>query len=161
MKTCDGCGTEFADDVELFPRLVFTREVQVARKLAERKGEEMLCLNCFLASIEDMEKKHLAMALLGLLRKIRSLEKNSGFDGYRKLQEVIEKSAPVNPYPQPQPYPNPIWIGTDSDDSVFSPPPWGTTQRTYGVQATVPASKTYSAESVYLTGTWGKLMSQK
>lgn len=162
MKVCDGCGTEFTDDVELFPRLVFTKEVQVARKLAEKKGEEMLCLDCFLASVEDLEKKHLAMALLGLLRKIRSLERDDSYGGFKKFKEMIEKSPPANPYPPAPPYQNPIWIAPDSGDGVW---PTGTAvvdphvYHTYGVHTTVPASKTYPADNIYTTGTWGKLMS--
>lgn len=130
MRKCDGCGTEFDDSVELYPRLVMTSEAQVARRLAEKEEdeEEMLCLGCWLEAVDDLDKKQLAMLLLGMLKKINSLEERipgsyTGGEGFNFPSGVIEKlreeqrRREKDEYkwgPYPTTHPNPIWIAPDT-----------------------------------------------
>ena len=95
MKTCDGCGVEFNDSVDLFPRLVILKEVQVARRLAEKEDGDMLCLSCWLEATEVLEKKQLAMVLLGLLRKIEGLNDQIARIYKPPINPVVEKQYPT------------------------------------------------------------------
>jgi hypothetical protein len=117
MQRCDGCGTEFDDSVDLFPRLIVSKEVQVARRLAEKEDEEdMLCLECWLEAIEHVNKKQLAMLLLGMLRKIEGLQDQIARKwSLPRSPEIVEKEAPyVKPWVT-APNSNPIWI-SDPDE---------------------------------------------
>lgn len=114
MNKCDGCGTEFDESVSLYPRLVMSKEVQVARKLAEREEEDMLCLGCWLDSIDSIDKKQLAMLILGMLQKITDLEKRAWARSMFPGSGMVEKKS----YPwesQPGPYTSPnsgtVWTG--------------------------------------------------
>jgi len=106
---CDGCGTDFSGDVELFPKLVITRDERVARELADKEGdgkEEMLCITCWLKALQLCEKDALGMLLLGLMRKNRALEEelirhqNKG-----AMNEIIEKMKEKQWVPKT----TPIW----------------------------------------------------
>jgi len=129
---CDGCGTDFSDDVELFPKFVITKDERMARKLAEKQGdgkEEMLCITCWLQALQLCEKDALGMLLLGMLRKQRALEtellrqQNSGspFGGI-----TIEKLRKKNTW---APNATPIW---KHDPTIYTAPspqqPFDTTQ---------------------------------
>jgi hypothetical protein len=99
MKKCDGCGKEFDDSIELFPRLIVSKEAQIARKLAERGGKDMLCLPCWLESMQSVDNKDLASLLLMLLRRNQELER-----------ERRPFSLPVQPDPSSYPPVNPWTI---------------------------------------------------
>jgi len=130
MKKCDGCGTEFDDSVSLFPRLVISKEVQVARRLAEREEEEdMLCLGCWLEAVDHLDKKQLAMLLLGMLRKIDGLQEELAKRfTFPQSPGIIEKDeSPWAPQPHPYTIPNtsPIWIKPPDRDTVWVGDPPG------------------------------------
>jgi len=164
MKKCNGCGTEFDDSVELFPRLVISKEVQVARRLAEREEEEdMLCLGCWLEAVDHLDKKQLAMLLLGMLKKIDGLQeelaKRWSFPGG---SDIVEKEPQTYPWGT-HPNSGPIWVS----DSVNPPSePWvgdrprggyhrpGTT--ICKVVSYQDPNKAGSKVSAYLSGTWAQ-----
>jgi len=73
-KICDGCAMEFDDGIDLYPRLITAKEVQVARKLAEKEGDDKLCISCWLACVEDLDSKQLAGLLLSMMVKNKQLE---------------------------------------------------------------------------------------
>jgi len=43
-NVCSCCQNEFTDDVELFPKLIVTRDERVARELMDDKDEVLLCM---------------------------------------------------------------------------------------------------------------------
>jgi len=74
MKMCDSCRLEFDDSVDLYPRLVVSKEAQVARKLAEEEDGEDLCLTCWLEAAQQLEPKQLATLLFNMLQKVQALQ---------------------------------------------------------------------------------------
>lgn len=143
MEMCDGCGTEFDDSVELFPRLIVNKEAQVARKLAEKKGNDMLCLPCWLEAVDAVDPKQLAMLLLGMLKKNTSLEERL-FETLGRvsvadaMSGVLEKARQRkaeearNPYSRPWvsgiPHMEPqhIFVHTTDRTTIGSEPHFGT-----------------------------------
>lgn len=104
---CDGCGTDFSSDVELYPKLVVTRDERLARKLADKTGdgkEEMLCMSCWMKAIHLCDIETLGMLMLGLLRKNRALE-NDPLRHQHQTDGIVKKVDVKKWYPQPAP----IW----------------------------------------------------
>lgn len=158
MNKCDGCGTEFDDSVDLFPRLVITKEAQVARKLSEREDEEdMLCLGCWLDAVDGLEKKQLAMILLGMLRKVNNLESELATRWNRTRSEIIEKWAKM-PKSSPtitSPNTGPIWVSPPSYDDHYvgdRPDRYHTTTscKCTGQTTAVPG------QDMYVWGSWAE-----
>lgn len=146
MHKCAGCAKEFDDAIELYPRLIFTKEARMARRLAAREGEELLCLGCWLEAIEHCDNKDLAMLVLGMLRKVSALEttleqirseKSSILEKYRWEPTHILTSTP----------PQIVWT---SDHSGDLPP------NMRGPYCVSHAEHPRTHESSYLTGTWAK-----
>lgn len=160
MPVCSGCGVEFDESVDLYPRLVITQEVKVARKLAEKEDEEdMLCLGCWLDAADDLDKRQMATLLLGMLRKINRLEEElSKRWKYPSSDGVIEK---IREWTPPQPPQNPIWISPHSggyeQPYVGDPPP---EQRPYSTSSARSSAQNYKAcndpkgTRSFLFGTW-------
>lgn len=118
---CDGCGTDFTDDVELFPKLLITKDERMARKLAEKRGdgkEEMLCITCWLQALQMCEKDALGMLLLGMLRRQRGLENEiSRLKNKSAINDIIEKSK-QNQW-SPVTAPSPVWY---HDQTIYTAP---------------------------------------
>jgi hypothetical protein len=147
MAKCDGCGREFDDIVQLYPRLIVTKEAQVAKKLAESNGKDMLCLQCWLQTIDSVEPKDLAMLLLSLLDKLN-----------RVVRENNELKARV--YPQ---YPD---VGSPGSCKPYQP--WTVTDiypKITWTDNTITVSPTHSSPgdnvvycSAHVAGAWSDLL---
>lgn len=146
MHKCDGCGVEFDESVALYPRLVVTQEVQVARRLAEKEEEEMLCLGCWLDAVDGLEKRQLAMLLLAMLQKIDTLQ-NARLPGWNEgVVEKSPRSSYVSPYPAEK-----VWVGRPNDGLYVGDPP--------SHQNTITVCRFgSSSEPVYVAGGWGEKM---
>jgi len=161
MSTCSGCGVEFDDSVELFPRLVITKEVQVARRLAEKDDEgDMLCLGCWLDAVDGLDKRQLAMLLLGMLKKINGLEEELANRWSRSQPyDLIEKMRKWAPPPQTNPYHGPIWVAPNTEpyarpyvgDPPYPQSPTITCQDSYKF-----VSCSDQQRNMYLCGTWAE-----
>lgn len=139
MKTCDGCGSDFDDSVELFPRLIVSKEAKVAKKLAEEEGEEMLCLPCWLDAAEGLDQRQLATLLLGMLQKVAKLQQqlhesqnifpNLPYGGIEKTRPyelpwtTTTKPVVYGPYVGDSPHNPPSTICTSSTKAPHDPPP--------------------------------------
>jgi len=124
MRKCDGCSTEFDDTVQLYPRLVFTKEIRMARRLAAKEGEEQLCLGCWLESAENCDQRQLAMLILGMLGKISSLETRlqQALLGQhsRDLADIEKEWTPIPfvPYLSDKTDPCPVWVTSNEENRV-------------------------------------------
>ena len=110
---CETCQNEFPEGTELFPKLIVTRDERVARELMDDKAEVLLCMKCWFADVKRIPSEDLAMAMLALLKKVRSLESSSS----KNWTDVIEKMK------QPQPWQQPTWVGPYSPPGVVYPGP--------------------------------------
>ena len=153
MAICDGCGTSFDESVELYPRLVITKEAQVARKLAEKENEEMLCLGCWLEATDGLDKKQLAMLLLAMLGKINTLEKalqdrdKKSYPDFSDIVEKSRKSSPTQPSnPWVSPVSNPPFIYKQVTTCGYTP--------MNAPKRASDAVSTPSNDTVYVCGQW-------
>lgn len=161
MSTCAGCGTEFDESVELFPRLVISKEVQVARRLAEREDEEdMLCLGCWLDAVNGLDKRQLAMLLLGMLKKINGLEEELENRWYRtQPPDLIEKMKKRYPAPNTQPKYDQIWVAPNTQpyDRIYvGDPPYPTSHTARSQPSCRFTSLPDDKNNMYLSGTWAE-----
>ena len=154
MRKCAGCAKEFDDAIELYPRLIFTKEARMARRLAAREGEEFLCLGCWLEAIEHCDNKDLAMLILGMLRKVSLLETN--LEQLRSSKEsILEKYRP--PWSPSNPgivttSPYVVWTSDHSGD--LSP-------NMRGPYCVSHAEHPKTNQTSYVTGIWAKCVGDR
>jgi hypothetical protein len=150
MKKCSGCSREFDDAIPLYPRLILTKEAQVARKLAESVGDDILCLTCWLEAINAVDSKDLALLLLGMLDKINAL--NREVDQLKSRPSIgigdfpaIDTRTYPNVYPSGKPYTTTTpW--TLTSDKVY------THEVTWGADSKIVCSA--DGGGTYLSGKW-------
>jgi hypothetical protein len=75
MKKCDGCGMEFDDKVELYPRLVADKAAQTAKTLKGAAANEKLCIACFIRSLEGIDAATIGTILISLIGQVQDLQK--------------------------------------------------------------------------------------
>ena len=114
MNVCDGCSAAFDDSMPLYPRLIVSIEAQAAKKLAEKEGDEMLCLTCWLEATESFAPRQLAMLLICLLQKIDTLKNEIKSNSLQSTLGIIEKQVSEGAYPQ-------IGTGTQWPPPVYQP----------------------------------------
>jgi len=95
MHTCDGCGMDFDDSIQLYPRLIMSKEAKVARELAEKEGDEELCMACWLEAAESLDPRQLAMLIIILMNKLNQLIDK---------QMIFREPHSSNPLPQQHPW---------------------------------------------------------
>jgi hypothetical protein len=145
MVRCDGCGREFDDVVQLYPRLIITKEAQVAKKLAESNGKDMLCLQCWLQTAEAVDPKDLAMILLSLFDKLNRAVKENNDLRVRLVPYHTDNPTPgaYKPY-QP-------WTVTD----IYPKITW--TDNTGSQPPSTPATNVVYC-SAHVAGAWGDIL---
>jgi len=114
---CADCETTFDDSVELYPRLVVSKNEAIARKLAEKaQGTgELLCLKCWMESLKLVDIESLGVVIMGLMKKIKLMETELTS---RRNDDVIEKikQGIPNKWVPPQPY-KVTWVSPNTDEN--------------------------------------------